>query len=64
MKNRLPEILAVLSIGMAILFLFHQRFVIKDTWFNWRELRNHESIIVGFSAAAIGLLLGKYLVRR
>jgi hypothetical protein len=62
MKNRLPDILAGLSIIIAILLLFHQR-LIHHYWFSRQAALHHESFEVFFLALAIGLLLGKYLGR-
>jgi hypothetical protein len=62
MKSRIPEILAGLSIVIAILLVFHQQWV-HGFWFHWRDALQHESAEACFVALAIGLVLGKYLGR-
>jgi hypothetical protein len=63
-KNRIPEILAVLSIYTAFMLLIHQHLFTNDVWFNWQEFWHHESVIACFVSVAVGLILGKYLGRR
>ncbi len=62
MKSRIPEILAGLSILIAILLVFHQQWT-HGFWFHWKDSWHHESVEACFVAVAIGLLLGKYLGR-
>jgi hypothetical protein len=33
-------------------------------WFQWDEFWHHEAVIACFVSVAVGLLLGKHLVRR
>jgi hypothetical protein len=62
MKNRIPEILAGLSILSAIALVFHQK-IVHGFWIILRDSWHHESVEACFVALAIGLLLGKYLGR-
>ncbi len=61
MKSYLPEILAMVSIIIAVLGLIHQQLVSNDVWFHFHQLKNHETIISCLLALAIGLVAGKYL---
>jgi hypothetical protein len=60
MRKRLPEVLAGLSVLLAVMLLFHQKYV-HHFWFSWHDFWHHESIEAIFVALAAGLLLGKYL---
>jgi hypothetical protein len=62
MKSRIPEVLAVLSIAIAILLVFHQQWE-HGFWFQWYDFWHHEGVEAVFVSLAAGLLLGKYLGR-
>jgi len=61
-RSHLPEILAVLSVFIAVLLLFHQR-LDNGFWFRWLDFWHHEAVEACFVSLAIGLVLGKYLGR-
>ena len=63
MKNRLPEILAVILLILAVLGLIHQQLTSSDVWFHFRQLKNHETIVACCVVGAIALVVGKYLGR-
>ena len=62
MKNRLPEILAGLCVAAAVGVLVHQK-IAHHFWFSLKDLWHHESVEACLVALAVGLVLGKYLVR-
>jgi len=64
MKSRIPEILAVIFVCLAVALLIHQQLTSDDVWFNWQQFQHHESFIACGFVAAVSLLLGKYLGRR
>jgi len=63
LKNRLPEVLAVVFIFLAAFGLIHQQLTSSDVWFHFGQMRNHETIVACCIVAAIALLIGKYLGR-
>jgi hypothetical protein len=63
MINRIPEILAVIFLLMAIFLTIHQQLFSNDAWFNFQQLWHHETLIACFVFAAVALVLGKYLGR-
>jgi uncharacterized membrane protein len=62
-KQRIPEILAVILLVLAFLGLVHQQLVSNDVWFHYQQLKNHETIVSCFVIAAVALVAGKYLGR-
>jgi uncharacterized membrane protein SpoIIM required for sporulation len=62
MKKFIPEVLAGMAIGFAVLLIFHQKYIHRF-WFDFRDAWHHESVEAILVAGAIGLLLGKYLSR-
>jgi hypothetical protein len=57
MKNRLPDIIAGLSIVLAILVMFHQQLT-NGYFFQWRALVHYETVVVGLVVLAFGIFLG------
>jgi hypothetical protein len=64
MRNRIPEILAVICIILAVAAVLHQHFTTHDYWYDFSEVKNHEAIIACLVVAAVALLVGKHLGRR
>ena len=62
-KKRLPEILAVILLILAVLGLIHQQLTSNDVWFHFHQLKNHETIVACCIVGAIALVAGKYLGR-
>ena len=63
MRNRVPEILAVIALVLALVGLLHQIFASTEAWFSWQQFWHHESLIVVCVVAAVALVAGKYLGR-
>lgn len=63
-KNHVPEILAAMSLFVAVLLMFHQQITSNDVWFAWEDFWHHEPVIACGFTAAIALVAGKYLGRR
>jgi cytochrome bd-type quinol oxidase subunit 2 len=64
MRHRVPEILAVIALVLAVAALIYQHFVCSTgAWFDWPQLWHYETVIVCCIVAAIALVAGKYLGR-
>jgi hypothetical protein len=63
MKNRAPEVLAVMLLWLALILLVHQRLFRNGVWFDFGEFWSHEALIACCIVAAIALVIGKYLGR-
>ncbi len=61
MNKFVLEILAFILLCLAVLGLVHQQLTNCDPLFDWREIVNHESIVVCLVASAVALIVGKYL---
>ncbi|MGD9143293.1 MAG: hypothetical protein PVG61_05555 [Dehalococcoidia bacterium] len=61
MIKRLPEIIAIIFILIAIYLGIHQVITTDDTIFNLRQIWHHETLIAVFGFGAVCLLAGKYL---
>ena len=63
MLKRLPEILALLFILIAVFLTIHQEIYSDDGWFNIRQMWHHETLITVFVFGAVCFIAGKYLGR-
>jgi len=64
MRSRLPEILAVIALVLALGALVYQHFACSTGgWFEWEQFWHYESFIAMGIVAAIALVAGKYLGR-
>ena len=63
MRNRIPEILAVVALALSLGALVYQHFATEDGWFEWEQFWHYESFIAMGIVAAIALVAGKYLGR-
>jgi len=63
MRHRIPEILAVIALVLALAALVYQHFACTDDdcWFEWEQFWHYESFIAMVIVAAIALVAGKYL---
>jgi hypothetical protein len=61
--NRLPEILAIVFILIALFLGIRQVIVTDDVIFNIHQIWHHETLIGIFGFGGICLLVGKYLGR-
>ena len=63
MIKRLPDILAIIFVLIALFLGIRQIIVTDDVVFNVRQIWHHETLIGIFGFGAICLLVGKYLGR-
>ncbi|OGO21431.1 MAG: hypothetical protein A2144_03205 [Chloroflexi bacterium RBG_16_50_9] len=61
MKNHVVEIMAAVLLCLAVLVLVQQQITTDDVWFNWHQIKNHESLAISLAVAAAALLVGKCL---
>ena len=61
MIKRLPEILAVVLVCLALFLAIRQQIISDDRWFNLRQMWHHETLIAAFVFGAVCLIVGKYL---
>lgn len=57
MKSRLPDIIAGLSVLLAILLMLHQQ-IVHGFLFHWRAMWHHETVVVGLIVLALGFFFG------
>lgn len=61
LQRYLPELIAAVFVGLAVILAMHQRFFTNDGWFHFRQVVHFETIIACCIAGAIAVVAGKYI---